>query len=379
MTDDDEYEPPIGLALFLKDLDILNDAEDSGPAPDRHKLSRDSTDFLLDCAAECAGKSRRLSASNREELEAMCNQFPDHKDMPAADSRRVARATATRPGYLHKKIVAVNFGSMVLASRSGLVSRVVNEVLRRGMKCLLITGWADVPDGIPRNNPDLLCMKGVPHGYAFRWVDCVVHHGGAGTTARVLSCSKPAIIVPILRWADQLQWAEWIDRRQFGVMIDERDPPVDSIRAALDKVFASGKPLRAEFGGTTKVRQSLNEIQKRTDIFGARLRVEPSLERAEAALMSCLCEQMLPPAEVDLVRRDILAVEDGSEPDFADVPDPEALTVVQGMCFIHCVCCHARRVELGLRKGSVVYSDDAQQSESLALQVAERPGTTAAS
>jgi len=64
---------------------------------------------------------------------------------------------------------------------------------------------------------------------------------------------------------------------------------------------------------------------------------------------------MLAPADVDIVRRDILAVEMGADVDFAQVPDPEKLNVRQGMCFIHCVHCHARRVELGLRKGNVVF------------------------
>lgn len=260
MTDDDEYEPPIGLALFLKDTDILHSSDDIGPGPGKHFLALADTDLILDCVEEISEESGRLSRKSADRVRSLCDRFSDHPDMSAATSRRVTRATVTRPGYLRKRIVAVNFGSMVLASRSGLVARVVNEVLRRGMKCLLITGWADVPDGVDATNPDLLCMKGVPHGYAFRWVDCVIHHGGAGTTARVLSCSKPAIIVPILRWADQLQWAEWIDRRGFGVMIDEREPSTKSIRSALDKVFAKAKPLVAKYGTPSGLRAGGNDI-----------------------------------------------------------------------------------------------------------------------
>jgi UDP:flavonoid glycosyltransferase YjiC (YdhE family) len=39
-------------------------------------------------------------------------------------------------------------------------------------------------------------LDNIPHDWLFPRVSCVVHHGGAGTTAIGLKCGKPTMIVP---------------------------------------------------------------------------------------------------------------------------------------------------------------------------------------
>lgn len=49
-----------------------------------------------------------------------------------------------------------------------------------------------------------------PHDYLFPRAACVVHHGGAGTTAAASRAGKPSVVVPHL--ADQLYWAHTLRR-----------------------------------------------------------------------------------------------------------------------------------------------------------------------
>ncbi|RIB21540.1 Glycosyltransferase Family 1 protein [Gigaspora rosea] len=55
----------------------------------------------------------------------------------------------------------------------------------------------------------------VPHSWLFRYVACVVHHGGAGTTHTVVRAGVPSITVP--HFADQPWWASILHRHGLSV------------------------------------------------------------------------------------------------------------------------------------------------------------------
>eukprot|EP00937_MAST-01D_sp_MAST-1D-sp2_P002145 g2145.t1 len=64
-------------------------------------------------------------------------------------------------------------------------------------------------------DPGFLQLDSVPHEWLFPRCSVVVHHGGAGTTARCLLAGVPCVIVPIFRWADQALFAQAVV--QLGV------------------------------------------------------------------------------------------------------------------------------------------------------------------
>lgn len=83
-----------------------------------------------------------------------------------------------------------------------------------GVRALVSKGWgglgADdvgVPEGV-------FMLGNVPHDWLFQHVSCVVHHGGAGTTAAGIKAGKPTLVVPF--FGDQPFWGAMIARANAG-------------------------------------------------------------------------------------------------------------------------------------------------------------------
>ena len=57
-------------------------------------------------------------------------------------------------------------------------------------------------------------LGNVPHDWLFKHVSCVVHHGGAGTTAAGIALGKPTVVVPF--FGDQPFWGAMIARAEAG-------------------------------------------------------------------------------------------------------------------------------------------------------------------
>ena len=140
--------------------------------------------------------------------------------------------------------VCVTFGSMSVIDAAGcdVVTRCVEAVidgLQR--KCVLIRGWTrkDVAERLKVRFGDSLCVvDAVPHELLFKHCSCVVYHGGAGTTARVLQSGVPAVVVPILRWYDQLGWGICIERTGAGVCVSSAQQATsDVLEEAVGKVI----------------------------------------------------------------------------------------------------------------------------------------------
>ncbi|HEX8336240.1 MAG TPA: nucleotide disphospho-sugar-binding domain-containing protein, partial [Pyrinomonadaceae bacterium] len=101
--------------------------------------------------------------------------------------------------------VVVTFGSVVHGDPEKVTDIVVEALNAVGCRGVIQRGWS----GLARRDlpAHLLAVDFVPHDWLFKRASCVVHHGGAGTTAAALRAGVPSVIVP--HTLDQPIWAEF--------------------------------------------------------------------------------------------------------------------------------------------------------------------------
>ena len=115
------------------------------------------------------------------------------------------------------EVAAVTFGSMVHGGVEGVLEACVSGCLMRGFRVVVVCGGGramestrrELSFAFPTVPPSALHVApSAPHSWLFPRCKFIIHHGGAGTTARALASGKPSIIIPVLRWADQTLWGE---------------------------------------------------------------------------------------------------------------------------------------------------------------------------
>lgn len=110
--------------------------------------------------------------------------------------------------------VYIGFGSIVLDDPNAMTQLIFEAVRRTGQRVLLSKGWGGMGAdelGIPEG---VFMLGNVPHDWLFKHVSCVVHHGGAGTTAAGITAGKPTVVVPF--FGDQAFWGAMVARAGAG-------------------------------------------------------------------------------------------------------------------------------------------------------------------
>ncbi|KAK4543906.1 hypothetical protein LTR36_004680 [Oleoguttula mirabilis] len=110
--------------------------------------------------------------------------------------------------------VYIGFGSIVLDDPNGMTKLIFEAVERTGQRALVSKGWGGVGAdelGIPES---VFMLGNVPHDWLFKHVSCVVHHGGAGTTAAGITAGRPTLVVPF--FGDQQFWGAMVARAGAG-------------------------------------------------------------------------------------------------------------------------------------------------------------------
>jgi sterol 3beta-glucosyltransferase len=104
--------------------------------------------------------------------------------------------------------VVVTFGSMAGVDARVHTDKLVDGLRRLGRPAVLQAGWANLGEG---PLPDHVRRVGfVPHGWLFSRAACVVHHGGAGTSAAALRAGVPQVVV--WHMSDQPTWGTLMKR-----------------------------------------------------------------------------------------------------------------------------------------------------------------------
>jgi hypothetical protein len=141
--------------------------------------------------------------------------------------------------------IYVGFGSIVVDNPIKLTNIVFKAIQKTGQRALVSKGWGglgadevDVPDNI-------LIIGNCPHDWLFRQVSCVIHHGGAGTTAAGLAHGRPTIIVPF--FGDQQFWGDIVARAGAGpVPIPYKRLNVQNLSDAIEKALEASTLKRAQ-------------------------------------------------------------------------------------------------------------------------------------
>ena len=137
--------------------------------------------------------------------------------------------------------ICLNFGSMDVY-RPGLfpwIDKLLSEIRSSGQRCLAIGN--KVPHSI---REWAYWVASAPHSLVFPKCACVIHHGGAGTTASCLRSGVPALIVPILKWADQEVWGEWVARERAGLCVSNPEAGFDGMLREIQKPIYRESALR---------------------------------------------------------------------------------------------------------------------------------------
>ncbi|KAF2876071.1 hypothetical protein BDV95DRAFT_625490 [Massariosphaeria phaeospora] len=105
---------------------------------------------------------------------------------------------------------------IVLADPNAMTELIFEAVKITGQRVLLSKGWGGIgaDDGELRIPDSIFMLGNVPHDWLFQQVSCVVHHGGAGTTAAGITAGRPTLIVPF--FGDQPFWGAMVARAGAG-------------------------------------------------------------------------------------------------------------------------------------------------------------------
>jgi UDP:flavonoid glycosyltransferase YjiC (YdhE family) len=124
--------------------------------------------------------------------------------------------------------VYIGFGSIVVDDPNEMTRLIFEAVRQSGQRALVSKGWGGFGSDDLEVPENVFMLGNVPHDWLFQRVSCVVHHGGAGTTAAGIAQGCPTVIVPF--FGDQPFWGAMISRAGAG------PDPIPSKELTADKL-----------------------------------------------------------------------------------------------------------------------------------------------
>lgn len=95
-----------------------------------------------------------------------------------------------------------------MADPDVLTAIVFEAIQKANFRALVSKGWGSVGGLLAATSPNVFMLENCPHHWLFEQVSCVVHHGGAATTAAGIAAGKPTVIVPF--FGDQPFWGKLV-------------------------------------------------------------------------------------------------------------------------------------------------------------------------
>lgn len=155
--------------------------------------------------------------------------------------------------------VYIGFGSIVLDDPNAMTELIFTAIKKTRQRALVSKGWGGfggdhltVPEGV-------FMLGNVPHDWLFKQVSCVVHHGGAGTTAAGIACGKPTVVIPF--FGDQPFWGAMVARAGAGPLpIRHKELTADNLAAAIQKALEPTMMSKAEAFGRGMAHEKGTEV-----------------------------------------------------------------------------------------------------------------------
>lgn len=110
--------------------------------------------------------------------------------------------------------IYIGFGSIVVDDPDSLTEKIFEAIRLTGVRALVSKGWGGLGGSSSSTPPNVFMLGNCPHDWLFEQVACVVHHGGAGTTAAGIAAGKPTVVVPF--FGDQPFWGSMVARAEAG-------------------------------------------------------------------------------------------------------------------------------------------------------------------
>jgi hypothetical protein len=110
--------------------------------------------------------------------------------------------------------VYIGFGSIVVDNPNAMTKLIFGAVKKTGQRALVSKGWGGFGGDELGKRDEVFMLGYCPHDWLFQHVSCVVHHGGAGTTAAGIALGQPTVIVPF--FGDQPFWGAMVARAGAG-------------------------------------------------------------------------------------------------------------------------------------------------------------------
>ncbi|PWY89175.1 UDP-glucose,sterol transferase [Aspergillus heteromorphus CBS 117.55] len=168
--------------------------------------------------------------------------------------------------------IYVGFGSIVVDNPGSLTKIVFAAIRETGQRAIVSKGWGNL--GADEHDiPDNILMIGkCPHDWLFPRVSCVIHHGGAGTTAAGLVLGRPTVVIPF--FGDQPFWGSIVARAGAGpVPVPYKQLTVEKLTAAINKALEPetlekakeiGEEMRTEQGVRNAAASFYNHLDSKS-------------------------------------------------------------------------------------------------------------------
>jgi sterol 3beta-glucosyltransferase len=155
--------------------------------------------------------------------------------------------------------VYIGFGSMSGKQAEKVAEVALAALAKTKQRGIFLTGWSGVENlDLPKN---IFKIDSIPHSWLFPKMACIVHHGGAGTTAATFRAGVPGIIIPFL--GDQPFWGyRSIKLGVSPATIPYNKLTVDTLANAI----------------TTSIQD--NTIRKCAEVLGQKISLENGVARA---------------------------------------------------------------------------------------------------
>ena len=156
--------------------------------------------------------------------------------------------------------VVIAFGSMGGRDGKKTTEILIDAIKQTNQRAVIQSGWSLL--GTQDATSNIFCTEYVPHQWLFPKASCVVHHGGAGTTASVCRAKVPSVVVPHI--GDQFYWGKrLLDLGVAPRSLPRRNLTAKRLAQRIEKVLetptmkertrALGTQMESEDGLTTAV------------------------------------------------------------------------------------------------------------------------------